>query len=181
MNTTQFINIGFGLILTLIFVFGLMYMLRWLKRKDHLKIRANFIYEDRTITIKSYYNIVDTLTFDDLEYDYDDNVTIKKKGIKNIFYRIGQRKPLDFQNKIENDLTYSDFKKIIKSKVLNDLLDDEENSFSKAEMMLLFAIIITGLFILGFLWFKFQQPVEMLLNDATKDFIKESVLEAIRG
>ncbi len=165
-------------VLTLFLIYLVIFKIRQ-DRKG--KIKANFIYDDRSIELKNYFGIVDKLIYDEIEYEYDDNLTIRKKGVKNIFYVVGNKNPIDFQNPKDNAMTYADYKKIIKSKILNDLLEDEVIGLTKFEKMLMFVVGVSALVTLGFIWYYSQQPAPVELNLALKEFIKEAVTEVIRG
>ena len=179
LNTAMFWFLGiFG---GLLFIF-MSYLLYYKVKLDKQgKIRANFIYDDRTIERKSYYGIVDKLVFDDLDYDYNDNLTIKIKSVKHIFYYIGNKNPIDIHNPKENLMNYADFKKILKSKVLKDLLEDEEKGLSKFEMLVLVGIGITAILVIGVAWYYSQQPQPMMMTNSTVETIRTIVTDVIRG
>jgi len=177
----DWVYMALGGILSVLFVFCIMWLFNWIKRNNSNKIKANFIYDDRTIERKNYYNIIDKINYDDIDYEYDDNVTIKLKGIKNIFYIIGNQKPLDFHNPDSKAMTYADYKKIIKSKVLNDLLEDDGTGLTKGERTVLIVVIAVGLIVVGALWYFSQQPMNINLTPEVGEFIKQSVIEAIKS
>lgn len=180
-TTITYMWIGVGILMFLIFCFMLYLFYQKVKLDKAGKIRGMFIYDDRTIEKQNFYGIVDTLEYKGLTYDYNDNLTIKIKGIKHAFYYVGNKNPIDIHAPKNNAMDYADYKKILKSKVLKDLLEDDEQGLSKSERLILIAIIVSGIALFLVMWYLAQQPQEIIINEATKEAIKNAVVEAIKG
>jgi len=177
----NYIIISIGVFVVSVTTFTLYLIQRYFKRHRDEKIRATFIYDDRSTKTISRLGVVDRILYDNLNYDYDDNLTVKKKGVKYIYYVVGNKNPIDFKNPKSSVMSYNDYKTIIESKVLNELLLDEEAFLSKSEKIILIAIGIMGITLFITLIYLSKQPVNIPLGDTYKDFIKNAVLEAIKG
>jgi hypothetical protein len=180
-TTMTYMWIGTGVLMFLIFCFMIYLFYQKIKLDKAGKIRGMFIYDDRTIERKNFYGIVDTLEYNGITYDYNDNLTIKIKGIKHAYFYVGNKNQIDIHAPKDNAMNFADYQKILKSKVLKDLLEDDEVGLSKAERLLLIAIIITGIALFLVIWYYSQQPQEIIFTEATREAIKQSVIAAIKG
>ncbi len=180
-NLPNYVLIPLGIFIFSIMGFSLYLIQNYIRRYREGRLKVTFIYDDRSTKTSTYSGVVDRVLFDGLEYDYNDNLTVKKKGFKYIYYVIGNKNPINFKNPKSGVMSYNDYKSIIESKVLTELLEDEDSFLSKADKILLTVIGITGIVLFITMIYLSKQPVVFSLSESYKEFIKSAVLEAIRG
>lgn len=169
------ISIG-SVILTLLIILTIMYF----KRVRKEKTLCYFITHDKKLEKKKFLNIADTFFYDDVEYNYKHEYAIQEKGVNKIFYNIGKPDPIDIKNPSKGSFTYSDYKAMIKSKVIKDLFVEDKSFFEDSGMLMLILGIAVLIIIIA-MWYFQQQAVQIATDQVTKDFIKQAVTEAIKG
>jgi len=130
------------------------------------KLYAHFIYKDKTSVRIKLRNVVDKISFKDIDYEYEDKLTVIQRRRKNIYYIYGNPKPIKFNGTNNTGLNVEDLQTILRSNLIKQLFEDDKK-ISMETMLILGAVILCGVAVIGVVVYLLKQGVS-LSEDSVK-------------